>query len=129
MDEADLSQADLAQLTGAAQASISRWAHAKSRPSYDILRKLVDILIGRYPKLGDRPTQLLTAAGYEDGYMPAEIDEAEEVRRAAARIEDEARRRRVESIVDRSLRDMEEDQKRRLRQLREIIGLAEDESE
>lgn len=129
MDEADLSQAELAQMTGAAQASVSRWAKAQVRPGHDSLRRLVDTLTRHYPKLGDLPARLLAAAGYGDAYVPLVDEEVEAVRQAAAAIEDAARRDRVESIIERSLKEMEDDQQRRLRQLREIIGLAKDESE
>lgn len=130
MEEADLSQAELAQMTGAAsQASVSRWAKAQVRPSHDALRRLVDTLTRRYPKLGDLPARLLAAAGYGDAYVPPVDEEVEAVRQAAAQIEDAARRDRVESLIERSLREMEEDQQKRLRQLRDIIGLAKDESD
>lgn len=129
MEEADLSQAELAQMTGAAQASVSRWAKAQVRPGHDVLRRLVDTLARRYPKLGDLPARLLTAAGYGDTYVPPVDEEVEAVRQAAAEIEDAARRERVESLIERSLREMEEEQARRLAQLREIIGLAKDDAE
>lgn len=130
MEESGLSQAELAQMTGAAQASVSRWAKAQVRPGHDVLRRLVDTLTRRYPKLGDLPARLLIAAGYGDTtYVPPVDEEVEAVRQAAAEIEDAARRERVESLIERTLREMEEEQARRLAQLREIIGLAKDDTE
>lgn len=130
-DATDLTHTDLAKIGGTSQATVSRWANGDVKPNYDPLRRFVDALIRLFPKLGDLPTRLLVAAGYAEGYAPpaGPGEEVEAVRQAAARIEDAARRERIESIVEQTLRDMEEDQQRRLRQLRDIIGLGEGDSD
>ncbi|MEV4020211.1 helix-turn-helix transcriptional regulator [Nonomuraea angiospora] len=122
---------DLAKLGGMSQATMSRWANGEVKPNHDRLRRFVDALAARFPKLGELGGALLLAAGYGDGYTPPPgPDDVEELRQAAARIEDQARRTRVETIIDQTLQDLEDDRARRLRNLRDMIGLAEgDESD
>ncbi|GAA4933822.1 transcriptional regulator with XRE-family HTH domain [Nonomuraea thailandensis] len=125
--ETDLTYTDLAKLGGTSQATMSRWANGEVKPNHDPLRRFVDAFTSKFPKLGELGAALLAAAGYGEGYTPpGRPDDVEEIRQAAARIEDRTRRARVETIIDRTLADLEEDRVRRLRALREVIGLAED---
>jgi transcriptional regulator with XRE-family HTH domain len=125
MDKADLSYTDLAKIGGTSQATVSRWAAGEVKPNYDPLRRFVDALTRRFPKLGDLPGRLLDAAGYGEGYTPAGPARGiEDLRREVAEIKDPARRDRVESMIERTLKEMEEDQRRRLLHLKDVIGLA-----
>jgi transcriptional regulator with XRE-family HTH domain len=63
-DVADLSQADLARITGKSQSTVSRWTRSQNQPNYDALKRLVTSLRRTHPHLGDLPRQLMVAAGY-----------------------------------------------------------------
>lgn len=129
MAQASLGQGDLVRLSGASQATVSRWVRAENQPQYKALQQLVDALMQRHANLGELPAKLLTAAGYGDKqYTPptpqsAWEEELRQAREAAAVVEDPKQRARIEGIIDRELKETADLLQRRGEHLREIIDL------
>lgn len=65
LDEADMSQAQLAALVPIDQSQLSRWKIGSSRPRFESLAALGTALHRKHPQLGIGPDDLLVAGGYK----------------------------------------------------------------
>lgn len=119
-----LGQVGLAELAGVAQSTISRWTYGESQPAYDALRRLVGEVILRHPDLEGLTKELVAAAGYGGEIQPPAVaSDIRELFQALEAVPDPAARDRLRGIVEREMREIDKERRRRIRLLLDIIDL------
>lgn len=64
LDAAGVSQAEIARRAGVSKGQISRWKNGESRPEYDLIEAVGDVLQKLVPAEPDVTARLLALAGY-----------------------------------------------------------------
>jgi transcriptional regulator with XRE-family HTH domain len=65
MDEASLSQQDVAAMAGISRPQVSRWTTGAHRPNFDALQRFAAAARARHLALAETVDELVLAAGYE----------------------------------------------------------------